>query len=293
MDHSKFNFKLGLHKFDLGVYRLLRKNKISNGIVKKLNCIFSKNMFHNLVVSYPKCGRTWLRFMVNQGEALAYDVPLNNTINETRYRKFRIPRAKYIHGNYKNFSNKLNNLDMQISNKNINGMIFLVRNPERVMISYYNHAVYRDKTFKDADISEFIRDKDFGIANYINYIEYYYNCIKENNHLILRYEDLKKNTFSEMKKIFKFLEIELRDDQVRMIVDNSSFTNMKQYELNNKYDIDWLVNKSKDPRAAKIRMQGKESLNDYFSNDDLDFMKSHYFSLKIFNKFGYCRSSHK
>ncbi len=45
---------------------------------------------------------------------------------------------------------------------------------------------------------------------------------------IVHYEDLRENTYQEVKKLYKFLEIEIDDDNLKKLVEKSSFENIPE-----------------------------------------------------------------
>jgi len=43
---------------------------------------------------------------------------------------------------------------------------------------------------------------------------------------LVKYEDLRKNTFPELKKIYNFIQVDISDDELKKIVDNYEFENI-------------------------------------------------------------------
>lgn len=56
-----------------------------------------RNNGRYLLIEHPKCGRTWLRYMIHQAEAKSYDIPLRNMMYEIWYPKYCLPRVDYGH----------------------------------------------------------------------------------------------------------------------------------------------------------------------------------------------------
>ena len=89
-------------------------------------------------IEYPKCGRTWLRYMLCQAQAVKYDIPLRNCMHDICYKELDLPRIYYVHG-----VNPLKSFGEYSYRRHLNqvgkpkGVIFQVRQPERVMLSYY------------------------------------------------------------------------------------------------------------------------------------------------------------
>ena len=49
-------------------------------------------------------------------------------------------------------------------------------------------------------------------------------------YLVLRYEDMKTDTFKEFKKAFDFLGLEFTDEKIRLAIHNADFRNLKRME---------------------------------------------------------------
>ena len=236
-------------------------------------------------IEHPKCGRSWLRFMIQQAEALKYGVPLRNTVHGVWYRQYDLPRLVYHHG-MRNGSPVKETHFTHIPTSRQAGWILQVRQPERVMISWFYEATYRAKAY-DGSISEFIRDPNWGIRNYVDHVEFYSDVMQEVNHMLITYENLRDNTFTTVKEVLEFIDLVLPDAIISEIVDNSTFTKMQKIERENRFNVHYLRSDRNDPRTWKTRTGGQDRLEDLFDPSDLDFMRSSYESSDMFIKLGY------
>ncbi len=246
------------------------------------------------VLEFPKCGRTWLRYMINQAESIKYDIPLINTMNDVQYPESKLPRVFYVHGFSPEFSLKDKHYK-KLFNKYFgpNSVIFMVRNPIRVMISYYHQCVYRNHIY-NGPINDFIRDPNYGIEKYVEYIEFYMKnlaFVKNQNgtkYKIIKYEDLQMNTFDILKQVLMFVDLDLDDKSISCIVENSTFKKMQEIERMNKFKVPWISQfDHNDNRTAKVRNGSNEEVTSYFSKSDLDFINSKYINCKYFTELGY------
>lgn len=253
---------------DLLSFKVFKKIGIYTWYKKKL--LSDKPL--SIVIEFPKCGRTWLRFMIHQAEALKYNVPLINTMHEVWYREYGLPRVGYIHGFKPEYSMQDYHHEVQTGTTRRDGYIFIVRDPKRVMISYYHQCCYREGFYKGS-FANFLRDKDYGISKFIEYIDYYYPRIKQVKHFILRYEDLSMNPELYLKGVLEFVDLSLSEQQIKQIVKNSNFSNMKQIEKTNRFRVGWLAPSTKvDSNSYKVRTGGKDHLEDYYTQDDLIYL---------------------
>ena len=131
------------------------------------------------IVSYPKSGRSWLRFMLSRYFSYVYqiDFELSKDITELTKSVNSASKIAFVHDgssytqNY-NFSyDELPKESKKIyKNKKV---ILLVRDLRDVMVSYYLHCSKRDNIYHK-EISDFIRDRKFGIAKAVEFLNIWY-----------------------------------------------------------------------------------------------------------------------
>ena len=57
-----------------------------------------------------------------------------------------------------------------------------------------------------------------------------YNNHNSNRRLLVKYEDLRNNTLEELKKIYQFLKIDIKDEELVQIIDKHDFKNIPKEE---------------------------------------------------------------
>lgn len=224
-----------------------------------------------ILLEFPKCGRTWLRYMIRQAEAHRYGIPLQNTMLGVWYPRHALPRVAFTHGFRPDRLLSESHFTISPATPRRKGIIFLVRDPARVMVSYYHHMVYRERVFTGT-IGDFIRHPHYGIAKFVEFVDFYYPRVLEAPHLIIRYEDLRADTHGVMGKVLEFCELDMDPDALDRIVANSSFEKMKALEAHGPFR--GLRRTSADSRSAKLRSGGADNLDELFSSDDLAHLKA-------------------
>lgn len=239
-----------------------------------------------MVLSYPKCGRTWLRYMINLAEAEAYKIPLRNTVHGIRYGQYNLPRGGYTHGF--RVEKRLCDFHVEIAiNSRMQGVVFLARDPVRVMISYYHQKVYREGAFKGT-ISEFIRNENLGIVKYAEFIDYYLPKVKAVPNKVVLYEDLKTHTMSSVADVLEFMGIDLSQAAVARVVQNASFDKMAELEKSNEFKLWWFrEGASGDPRGRKVRTGGEDRISEHLFESDLEFIRDICAGSKNLRELGY------
>jgi len=238
------------------------KKKFNNKIITLCYKYFPLNPKSNDVylVSFPRSGSTWIRFflanliVINKDiqvdfNSMDYIIPPLHKIYSIKYRNRpkKIPRIMRSHSIY---------------NKKYNKVIYLVRDPRDVMISYYNYSKYiqDDKSIKSLR-NFIINDKNRGIEAWKKHV----NSWKGKVGLLIRYEDLKRNPYPLFKKMCDF--IEFPNDlykNINLAINKSSFKNMKNIE--EKFGNPYVLNKK-----YRFVRKGKIGEWQYYFDSDLRF----------------------
>ena len=226
---------------------------------------YPKNQY--FLVSFPKTGRTWLMYMINQmkeqsdhrlkkykyfifnehdnSEIIIEDGTRNNPLDIFRFTsRFRYKRGK---------------------------VVFLVRDPRDVIVSHFYQVTKRSKKpFVFKSISEFLRDDILGFKRVIHF----YNLWERNKEipqdfLLISYEDLVNNGIQELQRVMTFLGIEISKDCVRNIYERSSASIMRDKEINNK--LDGFNNFGKERNQLKVRNAKIGGYISELSEEDINY----------------------
>lgn len=197
------------------------------------------------LISYPKCGRTWLRLMMGRAISLAFNLPEDEEILFLRSnRRFhpQAPRIMVVHDD-RPMLKAPEELAADKSRFYEKKVIFLARDPRDVIVSSYFEMKNRGRLFGknpyetrqavfDGTLSEFINRRVGGFDTILAY----YNIWAKNravpaDFLLVRYEDLKADPQRELRHILDFLGLGMIDDTiVSAAVEFASFENMRKME---------------------------------------------------------------
>lgn len=182
------------------------------------------------LVSYPKSGNTWMRFLV--GNLAFPNDPIRFTNVEKRIpsiygmadKKLRnVPRPRYLK-THEPFHSKYRNV------------LYIVRDPRDVAVSYFHFAVkvngVPSNTSIDSFVSRFIADDlwlQYGTwADHV--VSWLAMAPSRHKFLLLRYEDLLADTRSELSKIASFLGIDATTERLDHAIEMSSADRMRDLE---------------------------------------------------------------
>lgn len=183
------------------------------------------------IVSYPKSGATWVNFLManinliesNDGRNVTfYNVhDIIPDIHHTRdissdsmvFPGYRVIKSHGYSG-YNPFYNKV---------------IYIVRDPRDVMVSYFHFL--RGVGKLNGDISRFIRSKDHGISAWCRHVNSWFMDSPANlSFFYIKYEDLKSDPVNTLRIIYSVLGHNIKDTTIEKAVELSSFSNMKRLE---------------------------------------------------------------
>ncbi|MCP4177333.1 MAG: sulfotransferase domain-containing protein [bacterium] len=118
------------------------------------------------------------------------------------------------------------------------GAVYFLRNPLDVSVSFANHNTCSlDKSIKNMNDSEFaFCDNKNSLPSQLRQI-----LLTWSGHVlswmnapvpvcIIRYEDMKLDSFNTFKKAVKFMELDKSDEKIRSAIEKSSFDNLQKQE---------------------------------------------------------------
>ncbi len=125
------------------------------------------------------------------------------------------------------------------------GAIYIVRDPRNVISSMCNHyslnleTAYTKMTDSNSSLSFKNTDGDYSNFTFLGSWSNHYHSWKNNINfktLIIRYEDLRENSYEEFKKILKFIDglkgqsNEINEEKLINSINSTNFSNLKKQE---------------------------------------------------------------
>jgi hypothetical protein len=226
------------------------------------------------MLSYPKCGRTWLRLMM--GKALVDDLDLSTDpmeLNLLHKASRRVPRIRVTHDDMPQLKrpDAVEHDKRRYAGKRV---IFLVRDPRDTLISYYFQATKRRDRYEGTP-ADFLRH-DVGA---LDTIIAYYNVWAEartvpRTFCLIRYEDLHRDPVGELGRALDVVGHVPPRHVLETAVEFSRFDNMRKLETAaavGAYDRMKPADE-KDLESYKTRKGKVGGYRDYLSADDIAYM---------------------
>lgn len=196
------------------------------------------------IVSYPRSGNTWTRFLIANllhPEELVTFANIERLIPDSeaqssRYIK-RTPRPRVIKS-HAYFDHRYKNV------------IYIVRDPRDVALSYYNFSrKYRhiDDQYPLTDyVNDFVSGRlssaDWGTWGE-NVASWFYTHCRRPGFLLLRYEDMIENPECELAKLASFFGIQASPERLTSVAQRSSPERMRSLEKTQAHE--WVSTKNK------------------------------------------------
>jgi hypothetical protein len=229
-----------------------------------------------LLISYPKCGRTWLTMLLSRAMAS------HAGINEVDYlatdllggEVAGLPHVRISHDDNPHWKTPggLARSKRKYRRKKI---ILLVRDPRDVVVSMYFERSRRERAYTGT-LHEFLHEPRGSLDTIL---EYYNVWARERAHLggfcLVRYEDLKRSTAAEVKRILLFAGLDpLVDAHVEEATRFASFENMRAMEKGDVLKTGRL--RARDPGDAESFKTRKGKVGgyvDYLGPDEIVWME--------------------
>lgn len=234
------------------------------------------------IISYPKCGRTWLRLLLGKFLQQQFHFAEDRRLLELNAltHTLPVPTIDISHDDYAHLKPPA---DVERSKARYKGkkIVFLVRDPRDTLVSFYFQYTRRggqqlanDREFKGT-ISELLRHRIGGIDT----LATFYNVWADQRSvpaafMLLRYEDLHAAPAATLCKLLEFLEFpHASDKMLESVVSYCSFENMRRMEEKNLLKSNRLAAPdSNDPESFKVRREKIGGYRDYLSETDLEFL---------------------
>jgi len=247
----------------------------------RLSSFVEGRLTHAFILSYPKCGRTWLRFMLGR-YLLGFESDANPLpVQEFSFAAPDFTNVQITHDDFpqwKHFS-KVSTAKGIYSGKKV---LLLVRDPRDVLVSNYfqvtlrGDAEWAESAF-DGSLSNFVRHHTGGLASIVAY----YNVWARKRHVprafqLLTYEEMVANPFAALKQTVAFLDWPKRPDaHFYRVIDNARFDKMRALEASNRLDSKHLrPPPDGNPEGFKVRRGKVGGYRDYLSEADLAYINA-------------------
>lgn len=224
------------------------------------------------VVSFPKCGRTWLRMMLGTALGEHYGVTVRNVrrFTDADVHHPGMPRVLATHDD----SPQTKPANRVMRDKRAyrgSSVVLLVRDPRDVIVSLYFHVTRRRGRPYEGDLADFVRDRTGSLASLLAFYDAWTPRLGDDNVLLVRYEDMHTDPGRELRRVLAFLGVErVADVTVDRAVTGASFERLQRMEREGSAPTRALRTVTiDDPESYKVRRGKVGGFVDYLDPEDI------------------------
>ena len=204
------------------------------------------------LVSYPRSGNTWTRFLIanllHPEQAVTFAnierlIPDCEAVS-SRFVK-NVPRPRIIKS-HEYFDHRYKKV------------IYVVRDPRDVALSYYDFSRKYRQIDDNYPLTQFVNDFVAGRLSSFdwgtwgeNVSSWFYTRNGRPDFLLLRYEDMQSDAERELAKVARFLAIDASRERLAAAVERSSADNMRKLEA--KEGGEWVTTRNKRSDIPFVR----------------------------------------
>jgi hypothetical protein len=226
------------------------------------------------LISYPKSGRTWFRFILSHYFDTAAGLNVGTNLHNmfSILPNFDLGEARGIpaFGFAKNHPEvpfiPVSHLGYKRSRFLNRPVILIVRDPRDVIVSGYFHATRHKHRFQGS-MSDFIADPHQGLPSLVNFLNTWAGALGGRKSIILSYEDLSSDTETETAKVLSFMDCDVNFDALKQAVKAGQFNAMREQEkLEGLPDHDYDRN---DDESLRMRRGKAGGFVDYLAAEQI------------------------
>lgn len=235
-------------------------------------------------LSWSKSGRTWLNAMISRVYSRKYGLPENDLINFDNFHKLNpaAPRVFFTHDESFMAWNRRSRggLVARLAGKKL---IFLVRDPRDVVVSYYFQLAKREpekvrlaaglpSDMSGMTIAEFALREPFAwLPRIIAFMNTWAGRLQRvEQKLMIRYEDMRAEPSRVLAETMAFLGESATEAEIDEAVAFASFESLAQKERSGFFVTERLrTSDPNDPTASKVRKGKVGGFTEYFTADEL------------------------
>ena len=178
-----------------------------------------------LLVSYPRSGNTWVRFLLANVVESGAEQPIDfhsvhSVIPDHGIREHRQfiealaePRIMKSHSAF---------------DRRFRRVIYLIRDGRDVMVSYYDYETKHQRF--DGSFHDFLLSSQLPYGLWADHVQSWLNAREEIDLLVVQYENLLQDTQHELERMTRFVGISSAPDVLERAVRLSAFDQMQKLE---------------------------------------------------------------
>ncbi|TYB33441.1 MAG: sulfotransferase domain-containing protein [Flexistipes sinusarabici] len=224
-----------------------------------------KNPKHDdiYIVEFPKSGVTWLQHIIGNIELKLLDK--NEYITFYNHHKYLPDVHQLRNSKINRFLNRTFIKTHAKFNPYYYFVIYLIRNPFDVMVSYYN---FMGEQGYESCFELFVKDENYGIYAWKRHVNsWFYKKVMAQRIHLLKYENLLNNAKNEVKSMYANLGVDLSEDVVEFGIKQSALEFMQRSEnhykmYNPNYNMSFVGKNNKKSKSELMTTEIRQFIKD-------------------------------
>jgi hypothetical protein len=227
------------------------------------------------IVSYPKSGNTWTRFLI--GNLIYENDPVSFANVESRIPSIYIFSDRQLLKLPRIFKSH------DCCDPRYRNVIYIVRDPRDVIVSAYHYSIKVNIWPEDSPIEDFVAKfvsgsfhsgllVDARWGNWYDNVSSWLALQHNRKFLLLRYEDMLEDPVRELRKLAAFLGKSPSTERLQQVVELSSARRMR--ELEQAQSKDWKLTQNTRQDKPFVRKATKETWREELPPDSVQLIES-------------------
>lgn len=225
-------------------------------------------------LSYPKSGRTWIRFMLDAYMAEIFGISTRNVfeVEAKVAANFRLEWTHFTAAMHMRLPYYQSGCfdPHQIDGK---ACLFLTRNFYSTLASAFYQARDRIGVFRGSP-SQFVRSSRYGALKLVTFYNMVADLRERFRHFVaFSYEDLRRDPAAHLRRVLEEMQLPIDQQLLSDVVDRSTFDGMKRLSVAPEYAGTPLAPGDRhDLNTYKVRFGTNHSFRQLFDEDSIDFI---------------------
>lgn len=240
-----------------------------------------------VIVSPPKCGRTWLRvFLAAYAGFREGRAPTNRISESEQALAVLFAHDRWEHAVAPWSALLLGRCLVPVERRRNARVVLLVRDPRDALVSLHFHLTHRDRWFSGT-LDEMLAHPTFGIRRFVDVLNGWASEWHGRGHaLVLRYEDLVRDPRAHLETFVRFALGDVDARAFDEALSFSTFERMRELEASGYFEDRMLRGaRASDPESFKVRRGKVGGYKEHYSAASLGFVESE--MARLDRRFGY------